>query len=408
MPNPQPIFHTVSKPRSTRRWQVWTLLILLVAEVIGLAGLTWWWRPSAAEQLDRLYRVPTPLPPGEPGVPIRTWELPAEGINGSVYGMLYHSRSVRGEDTSMSGFLAIPRGEAPPGGRPIVALAHGTVGGADRCAPSRDPQRQQAIINPMLARGWIVAGPDFEGIGGSGPHPYLVGSSEARSIVDSVRAARRFIGAGASDRYVAWGLSQGGHAAMFDREMGPNLAPELKLLGAVALAPVSDLVGFVSKPPITPQAITLLAVSGYVAAYPNLRADDVLDRLGLSHLEDVEKECLYPLNASLPDTPLSTVRKAVPADIPTWNAALTQNDPGRTPSLVPVLLVQGTDDPIVPPDDTVELFGRLCARGAAASLELIPGASHGNIATARPKTYLDWIESRFLGEPDKSNCQPGR
>jgi hypothetical protein len=39
-----------------------------------------------------------------------------------------------------SGAIFLPTGDAPAGGWPIVAWAHGTVGIADRCAPSVNPR----------------------------------------------------------------------------------------------------------------------------------------------------------------------------------------------------------------------------------------------------------------------------
>ena len=46
------------------------------------------------------------------------------------------------------------------------------------------------LLNEFLNRGWVVVMTDYEGLGTRGPHPYLFGTSEARGVLDIVRAAR--------------------------------------------------------------------------------------------------------------------------------------------------------------------------------------------------------------------------
>ena len=48
--------------------------------------------------------------------------------------------------------------------------------------------------------------------------PYIAGINAAHDTIDIVRAARNLPDAHASDDYVVWGHSQGGHTAMFALE----------------------------------------------------------------------------------------------------------------------------------------------------------------------------------------------
>jgi alpha-beta hydrolase superfamily lysophospholipase len=82
-------------------------------------------------------------------------------------------------------------------------------------------------LNEMLQQGYVVAATDYPGLGTSGPHPYLVGLSEGRAALDSVRAARSM--AGSDSAFAVWGHSQGGHAALYAGILAANYAPELKL-----------------------------------------------------------------------------------------------------------------------------------------------------------------------------------
>ena len=98
-----------------------------------------------------------------------------------------------------------------------------------------------ASAMPFLDEGIIVTATDYEGLGTPGVHPYIVGESEGRGVVDIVRAARHLSFAHAGDRFVVWGHSQGGHAALFANQIAPTWAPELHLLGTEAGAPATEL-----------------------------------------------------------------------------------------------------------------------------------------------------------------------
>jgi dipeptidyl aminopeptidase/acylaminoacyl peptidase len=129
----------------------------------------------------------------------------------------YRSRSVDGSATTISGTLAIPRGKVPRSGWPVVTWAHGTVGMADRCAPSRagTPNRYDSrLLERWLKAGYAVVRTDYEGLGTPGEHPYLIGVSEGRSVLDMVRAARR-LDPSVGNRVVIAGHSQGGPAALW-------------------------------------------------------------------------------------------------------------------------------------------------------------------------------------------------
>jgi pimeloyl-ACP methyl ester carboxylesterase len=128
----------------------------------------------------------------------------------------------------------------------VIAYTHGTGGVASDCAPSLvTNQAQQPLLfeggGELLRAGYVVAASDYEGLGTPGPHPYLVGESEAMNELDVVRAARNLTEAHAGDEFVVWGHSQGGHASLFTGQLAAGYAPELRLLGVVAGAPMPNL-----------------------------------------------------------------------------------------------------------------------------------------------------------------------
>ncbi|HEX7443392.1 MAG TPA: lipase family protein, partial [Acidimicrobiales bacterium] len=164
------------------------------------------------------YRTPGPLPQEPPGAIVRSVVIPSAGLlpgGATAYRVLYHSQSIAGADIAVSGVVVVPGGTPPPGGFPIVAWAHGTTGLSDQCAPSLGGFASIPSLTAFLDRGMIVAATDYEGLGTPGIHPYLVGQSEAQSVLDSARAARNLAGVTASNQVAVVGYSQGGQAALF-------------------------------------------------------------------------------------------------------------------------------------------------------------------------------------------------
>ena len=181
---------------------------------------------------------------GVPGVPpgARVWRI------------LYHSTTIYGADVAESGYVIAPPFAPPTGGYPVIAWAHGTTGFAAACAPSlfTDPNGGFGpylipSLDRYLSAGYVVSAADYQGLGvADGVHPYLLGSSEGRAVLDATRATRQLTGLRTADTVVIYGHSQGGHAALFAAEMAPTYAPDLHVVGVVAAAPATGLSTLVS------------------------------------------------------------------------------------------------------------------------------------------------------------------
>ena len=97
------------------------------------------------------------------------------------------------------------------------------------------------LLNRWLKAGYAVVQTDYEGLGTPGDHPYLIGVSEGRSVLDMVpRRAQAGFDGSASGVVIA-GHSQGGHAALWAASLQRKWAPELTLRGTVAFAPASHI-----------------------------------------------------------------------------------------------------------------------------------------------------------------------
>jgi alpha-beta hydrolase superfamily lysophospholipase len=324
---------------------------------------------------------------------------------------MYHSRSLTGTDIAVTGLIAVPNGAPPAGGFPVVTWAHGTTGIADSCAPSLSPDDFTGIANVLLDKGYVVVGTDYEGLGTPGRHPYIVGESEARGTIDIVRAARNLAGVHASDQYVVWGHSQGGHAAMFSLHIADTWAPELHLLGVVAGAPPSQLYLIYQALQSSPfRYYLLMAAAGWNAAYGDQAAplDAVLTPQGLQVVNEVDNGCTGYLYDKTSGYSTSDLLKADPNTVPEWAALLKANDPGQFTAAAPepLLVIQGGNDEQIPVAATAIMFDQLCAIGQTEERWVYPGQSHAGVIGPSLDDMMTWIGDRFAGGPNPDPYAP--
>jgi len=374
------------------------------------------------------YAPPAPLPAGMAGQVI--WARLLTGAAalasaGENLLVLYHSRTLAGQDTAVSGTVSIPRGQPPRGGWPVLSWAHGTTGTANICAPSRDApghpchiynQLADAVLNQWVKRGWAVTKTDYEGLGTPGPHPYLAGASAARGTVDILLAARQ-LRPGIGRRWVAAGHSQGGHAALFTASLAPARAPDLDLIGAVAIAPASGTHDIIAQlqncsAPTPRLGFLALTLIGAAATDRALRLDQMLTRRALRLLaiaqtvgiDDLLGPGLWP-----PLVPADLFRPG--ADLGPLLTILAANNPAALRLRTPALIVQGSNDPIADPGRTDRIRRSLSANGAALDYHMYPGTGHFDVIAAAHTQNAQWIDARLAGMPPRQvqgEFRPGR
>ena len=130
----------------------------------------------------------------KPGTILRVWPQVGGSVDkAKAYRIIYRSTGMNGEPIAVSGAILFPTGPTPRVKRDVVAWAHPTTGVVEKCAPTLLPDLSGTIagIDEMLDRGFVIAATDYAGLGGEGIHPYLIGVSEARAVLNSVRAARQ-------------------------------------------------------------------------------------------------------------------------------------------------------------------------------------------------------------------------
>jgi pimeloyl-ACP methyl ester carboxylesterase len=389
---------------SPNRWPSLATTVLAVAALMGA---------SAGAEAQRGFYIATDQElTGVPGSIIRAQPMSGAPDGAAAYRVLYRSLGLHDQPIAVSGVVVIPAGPVPAGGRPIVAWAHPTTGVVSHCAPSLAMVvfKQMQGLRAMLARGYAVAATDYPGLGTPGPHPYLVGVSEARAVIDSVRAARDLSGAGGGSRFAVWGHSQGGHAALYTGILAKRYAPELELAGVAAAAPATELAPLMAEDLNSAGGRNLTAMTLWswqrVFDAPMAR---VLVPAAIPVVNLLAEECVESIFDIIfrERTGRSLVRSflSVPNPLDLWKTLAADNTPGPLPREIPVFLSQGGDDKLVRPQVTKDYMEQLCRTGSSVRMVLLPHANHGFIGRDSASAAVDWMAGRFTGEPVLSDCE---
>ena len=387
--------------------RLWACVLVLAAT--GLAVV----RPSPAAAQGTFYQATDSEITGPVGSLIRKEPRVGAPAGATAYKVLYRSTKPDGTPIAVSGIVIVPAGQAPAGGWPIVAWAHPTTGVVPHCAPSLAlfVFQQMAGSRHLLENGYAIAATDYPGLGTPGPHPYLVGDSEARAVIDSVRTARAFPGLANSSRYAVWGHSQGGQAALFTGMISKAYAPELQLVGVAAAAPATDLGALMTDDLNTAGGRNLTAMTMWSwARVFNAPINEVVEPAAMVTVNALANQCiegafdLYvreKMSAPLETTFLSVKN---PATAEPWKSLLAENSAGDLPTDIPLFLSQGLSDGLVRPAVTQAYKERLCKAGSKVKMLLMPGVSHGFIGYDSADAAADWMADRFRGYTPPSDC----
>ncbi len=350
--------------------------------------------------VDDFYVVPDPLPAGQPGDLIRT--QPLKDDNGDTgLRIMYHSTDVNGTDRAVTGVAYYPTDEAPEGGWPVLAEAHGTTGIASQCAPSRIP----LVPGSYGVRGVRVQ-TDYIGLGPVGElHSYLSATAEGNAMVDSVVAVHQIADAHAGDEWLVYGHSQGGHAALITNEIAEERAPQFDLLGTAAVSPGAQFTETYGDT-IQTGIITTMVLFGAFEENPDLDPADYLNPEAYAQGKDVvTNQCLGPIiDTMLPLAAQPDFYIQDPIESGEARDFMEDNDPATVVSESPLLVINGLKDVTVVPKRTQALYARLCDIGQVVEYVELPDADHGGAASQSVDQVKAWFADRLAGKDAPNSC----
>jgi Secretory lipase len=357
------------------------------------------------------YAAPDPVPDDEHGTLVRYQRVDGLDVGGATaWRIMYLSESLEGEPILVTGTALVPPGEGPDGGRPVLTIAHGTSGIADECAPSKHPAATElSLMGPFVDAGYLVVLSDYEGLGTPGRHPYLVGESEGRGVLDATLAARELPDADAGDQLSIFGYSQGGHGALFAGQLAADWAPDHELVGTVAGAPATELpiiFGAAGSLPIA--GFLYMIIAGFAEAYPEADPSLVLTPAGEAELPQVDRGCVGDVIRHFAGTPNAELLKPGLADVQPWADLEVANDPGRVATDSPILIVHSAADDVVPAALSQVLVQRMCTEGQVVERRVYDkGQSHVQAVPDAVSDAFEWLQQRAAGEEPVSTCAAG-
>lgn len=331
-----------------------------------------------------------PAPSSEaPGAVLSVQDVPAGVLDGVVEAkrFSYASTHPTGRTVPVTGIVMVP--SAPwtgPGGRPVALVAPGTQGAGDACAPSKligyGAEYEELPVSVLLQRGFAVAMTDYQGIGTPGAHTYMNRFAQGAAVLDMGRAITQLgiPGIDASTRQVTWEYSQGGGASAAAAEMHASYAPDVNLVAGFGGGVPADLLTTARSLEGSPLIGAVgYAVTGLYEVHPELQqmVESTLNDAGVAWLHQGGSDCIFETFATMPvpDSSIYTRSGQRITDVlaeEQFRPYFEEQRLGTVAPDIPMFIMQGTNDDIIPAAQAREMVSGWRERGAAVDYQEDP------------------------------------
>jgi len=334
---------------------------------------------------------------------------------GQAWRLTYRSSDARNPNqlVRVSAEVLIPRGTPPAGGWPVLAWGHGESGLHLTCAPSVMGlgTMQEHFYAPWLQQGFAIVATDYPGLGEPGDALLLNARSEGMSMLDSVRAAHaRF--PDISLTTVLSGHSQGAQAALAASAIATTYAPQLHIVGTVAVAPpyldaqgVQDLLRPRNPRSFSPAVPELLSLGASLSqADPSFDPNAVFTTRALALMHDAATTCssdFFPMAHRSGLTPATMLRPGAEAVL---TPALKWAEYPSLSLSTPVMIATGTQDLHSYPNEQQRLVSALCAAGTSVTHHTYGGASHNGTLSSVTTDAHTFVRTLMSGQTPPSSC----
>lgn len=295
---------------------------------------------------------------------------------------------------------------------PAVVVAHGTIGLADVCAPSR---KGGAFVDelalPLVGAGFAVIAPDYAGLGNGRGRTYQgwgIAEDQAHSVLDAARALQHLVAPGALGRFALVGHSQGGGAVLAAQAALASDGADLDVASVVAFAPgwydariFGRILGH-GDAPLRGRFEVLHAFAAmwffaHSAVYDGTAAaaDAFAAPLRAAVTRAMDQRCILTLGADLARAARSVGELYDPAFVASvqaclgpgpcsgpgqrWLERVIADRPTLSPDGPPVVLIQGLLDGIVTPSATRCTLDRLQADHVPTHACTLAGTDHFSV-----------------------------
>jgi hypothetical protein len=374
---------------------------------------------------DPFYAPPDRLGSYRPGALLRSRPVTVLGLTNlasiRAYQLLYRTTDATGHPTATVTTLMLPTLPAP-GRRKLVSYHTAEDSLTTRCAPSYTLRTgtgstqnvESGLITPLLAHGWDVVVPDYQG-----PRSlWAVGAMAGHAALDSVRAAEQFGPAGLDGHRTPVGMmgySGGSIPTVWANSMAKDYAPELNLVGVAAGGIPADLK---QSLPTIDGSLFFGAIAVTVAfnrAYPELELGTLLTERGRDFAEQAGRDgygCAGAISAA-PFGRLSQYThyrdtKAL-LDVPRVRRTLDRVSLlGRAPQRAPAYFYNAIHDELIVISEVDDLVTENCADGASIDYHRDPLGGHLTGAAAYAGPAINFLADRFAGRRAPNTCPDRR
>lgn len=382
------------------------LLVLLIMICV------WMWSYPPAPGKFFKAEIPENAPPGNL---LKSQTYKRSLPEGAVARRILYTTTLNGGVPATASAVVVWKareGEDSP--RRVVAWAHGALGAAPGCGASlqANPYGDVPGLSELLEAGWVYVATDYAGLTTAGPHPFLIGEGEARSVLDAVRAAHELDELTLSLETVVWGHSQGGHAALWSAILARGYAPELQLKGVAALAPATDLPALLAGIETSPMGriYSSFAARAYADTYPDLYFSGVVRPGARWQAREMAKRCSAGAQERMQ---FLLAERFTDGSIfrggdtgASFRLRLAENVPDRKFG-APALILQGRRDDLISAKVQAGYARARCAAGETIDYQVFEELDHTSIAATDAPTVpvlIKWTQARFEGVPAPTIC----
>ena len=370
-------------------------------------------RPNITAYAPDAFYDPPPDLPRQPGALLRREPLKDVILPAGMRGWRILYATTVNDSTPATAVATVFAPTHPHAGPcPVIAWEHATTGLLQKCMPSllSAPTKGIPWCNRIVRAGWVMVATDYSFAEKGGPHPYLIGEGEARAVLDSVRAARQMSELTLDKRMVAWGYSQGGHAALWTGIVGPRYAPDLEILGVAAIAPAANIQKILAMNVEADKRFGPYLALSYSRFYPDITFEQALRPEAVDAARQIVNLCCF-----LPPEDAERVQALAatfdgPALATSSNTALQARLEQNTADgliTAPVVIAQGLSDNVVPPSATDAYVEERCSTDQRLEYWTFAGRDHFTIVqpgTPLEELLIKWTTARFADEPQPSGC----
>lgn len=344
----------------------------------------------------------------------------------------YQTERANGDAGLSSALVYLPQ-NPPEGRKPIIVIAHGTVGIADVCAPSTELLEGllDYLALPWAAAGYPVIATDYAGLGTEGVQGYGDNTDTGLSTLDAARALRAMLPPERlTDQVFLVGHSQGGGAVLSAQALNKDYGCGGELAGVIAYAP-GWAVSVNTLPwqfPFAstalggggPAALTALFLYAYHAnALGEDRAGEGFPALTSANLvAAVESQCITQLAVSVPTLTVTfyglveEVFRQTFVDCADGGACeppgdafaqfMADNILHADPDGAPILIAQGLTDVVATAAETACIIKHLETDNAPLQV-CVDASPHTNVAQNNVAFALQWVQALTEGQ-DAPTC----